>query len=247
MLRVTVEERGERVIFRLEGKLKGPWVTELERCWRSTSGHVTGKTFGADLDGVDFIDDQGKALLKEMAKAGVELIATESMMRSTIQQILAKPCTNSSMENTSGHGSKAEFKRSMEEYKMDETFWTVEFTGAAGVSAGVVIFTKGKIFGGNSGQTFMGTYDGDSNVKGNISVHTFDPGFNGTGTPGDCELEFSGTVEGKTMIATANVVGDPGRKFTARLTKVSDLPEERAEWSAVPRDDINLATSSANS
>ncbi len=87
MLRVTVEERGNQVVFRVEGKLKGPWVTELERCWRSTSGSVTGKTFGVDLDGVDFVDDQGKKLLMEMAKAGIELIATESMMRSTVQQI----------------------------------------------------------------------------------------------------------------------------------------------------------------
>jgi len=99
MLRVTVEERDDDVVFRVEGKLKGPWVIELERCWRSTSGRATGKTFGVNLDGVDFVDDQGKALLAEMAKAGVDLIATESMMRSTVQQIgAANP-----MEDTSEH------------------------------------------------------------------------------------------------------------------------------------------------
>jgi hypothetical protein len=36
------------------------------------------------------------------------------------------------------------------------------------------------------------------------------------------------------MTATANVVGDPGKKLTARLTKISDLPEERSEWVAAP-------------
>ena len=97
MLRATVEERDDRVVFRVEGKLKGPWVIELERCWRSTSGRATGKTFGVNLDGVDFVDDQGKALLTEMASAGVELIANESMMRSIVQQILAAD----SMEDTS--------------------------------------------------------------------------------------------------------------------------------------------------
>jgi len=89
MLRVTVEERGNQVVFRVEGKLKGPWVTELERCWRSTSGRATGKTFGVDLDGVDFVDDQGKALLSEMCRAGVELTATDLMMSATLQQIMA--------------------------------------------------------------------------------------------------------------------------------------------------------------
>ena len=118
---------------------------------------------------------------------------------------------------------------SMEERKMDETFWTVEFNGATGVGAGVVIFTKGKIFGGDSGRTFMGNYEGDFNVKGNIVVHPFVTTFKEMGMHGDYELEFSGTVEGKTMTATASVVGQPGNKLTARLTKVTDLPEVRTE------------------
>jgi anti-anti-sigma regulatory factor len=89
MLRVTVEERGDRVDFKIEGKLRGPWVPELERCWRSTASHTHAKLFSVDLDGVDFIDDQGKALLTKMAAAGVELTATGCGMRSIVQQIAA--------------------------------------------------------------------------------------------------------------------------------------------------------------
>jgi hypothetical protein len=89
MLRVTVEERGDRIIFRVEGKLRGPWVPELERCWRSTASHTHAKFFSVDLDGVDFVNDQGKTLLTEMAAAGVELIATGYGMRSIVQQIAA--------------------------------------------------------------------------------------------------------------------------------------------------------------
>ncbi len=113
MLRVTIEERDDRVVFRVEGKLKGPWVEELEKCWRSTSGHATNKIFCVDLDRVDFIDDQGRALLTEMARTGVELIATEAMMRSTVQQIVAAHGMNS-MESTSEHGSETELSRSIE-------------------------------------------------------------------------------------------------------------------------------------
>jgi len=120
---------------------------------------------------------------------------------------------------------------------MDETFWTVEFEGATGVSAGVMMFTKGKIFGGDSGHTFMGNYDGESKLKGKISIHQFVPGSNAIGMHGDYELDFSGIVEEKTMTATARVVGHPGNKLTARLTKVSDLPEERSEWSPAGRED----------
>jgi ABC-type transporter Mla MlaB component len=116
MLRVTVEERGDQIVFRIEGKLKGPWVIELEKCWRATSGHAIGKTFGVDLDGVDFVDDQGRSLLTEMARSGVELIATESMMLSIVQQIVAAQAGNS-MENTSKHASSAKLNSCVEEHK----------------------------------------------------------------------------------------------------------------------------------
>jgi anti-anti-sigma regulatory factor len=89
MLRITVEERGDRIVFRIEGKLRGPWVPELERCWRSTATHTHAKFFSVDLDHVDFVDDRGKALLTEMNSAGVELIATGCAMRSIVQQIAA--------------------------------------------------------------------------------------------------------------------------------------------------------------
>ena len=102
MLKVTVEERGDRVVFRVEGKLRGPWVIELERCWRSTSSRMKGKSFTVDLDGVSFVDDQGKALLTEMDSAGVELVANVWMMRSTIQQIGAHGVN--SIVNTAWHG-----------------------------------------------------------------------------------------------------------------------------------------------
>lgn len=89
MLRITVEERHTQVVLRVEGKLKGPWVAELERCWRSSTDAAKGKSLGADLDGVDFVDDQGHALLAKMAGAGVDLIATGLMMRSIVQQVVA--------------------------------------------------------------------------------------------------------------------------------------------------------------
>ena len=36
MLRITVEEQENLTTLRLEGKLKGDWVPELERCWMRT-------------------------------------------------------------------------------------------------------------------------------------------------------------------------------------------------------------------
>ena len=75
--------------FGVEGKLRGPWVIELERCWRSTTSRMKGKSFSLDLDGVTFVDELGKVLLRQMGSAGVESIANEWIVCSTVEQIAA--------------------------------------------------------------------------------------------------------------------------------------------------------------
>jgi hypothetical protein len=38
MLKITLQSEAGVLFFQLEGKLAGPWVKELERCWRSAVG-----------------------------------------------------------------------------------------------------------------------------------------------------------------------------------------------------------------
>jgi len=103
-----------------------------------------------------------------------------------------------------------------------EGFWTVQFQGRNGA---VVVLTKGKIFGGDSGHTFTGSYEGDSSIKARVLVQNFVPGVpNVMGRHGNFELEFTGTVSGDTMNATANLVGQPSQTLTARLTRKATLP-----------------------
>jgi hypothetical protein len=89
----------------------------------------------------------------------------------------------------------------------------------------VAVFTKGKIFGGDSGYTYTGSYEGDPNIKAKVSVQNFAPGVpNVMGRSGNFELEFSGTVSGDNMNVTANIVGQPTQKLNARLTRKGNLP-----------------------
>ncbi len=36
MLRITVHNKPQVITFQLEGRLAGPWLRELEECWKST-------------------------------------------------------------------------------------------------------------------------------------------------------------------------------------------------------------------
>ncbi len=89
MLRITVDQHGNPIALKLEGKLKGPWVTELEHCWQSVRHDCDGKRLRVELSNVTFVEEPGKILLTEMVHSGAELVATGPMMKSILEEIAA--------------------------------------------------------------------------------------------------------------------------------------------------------------
>jgi anti-anti-sigma regulatory factor len=63
MLRITANDNPRVLTFRLEGRLEGPWVHELEQCWRSVLDGANKPTVRIDLMDVTYIDAAGKARL----------------------------------------------------------------------------------------------------------------------------------------------------------------------------------------
>ena len=88
MLRITTEEKDQFTSFRLEGKLTGDWVRELERCWIRAKNVTPGRQFRVDLSEVGFVDDMGKALLEHLVAEGAELQADTPLMRSIIAGVV---------------------------------------------------------------------------------------------------------------------------------------------------------------
>lgn len=77
MLRITVQENGSLTRFWLEGKLKGDWVREVERCWSTArNAHPEIQLF-VELSNVTFVDEMGRALLSRMAFQGTKVGGTE--------------------------------------------------------------------------------------------------------------------------------------------------------------------------
>lgn len=66
MLRITVLEDQMTQTIKLEGKIGGPWVEELERTWTSLAPSLGSKKLQLDLRGVAFADDEGRKLLREI-------------------------------------------------------------------------------------------------------------------------------------------------------------------------------------
>ncbi len=86
MLRITLDRPNDGVKLRVEGRLMGPWVQELDRCWREFSPE---QQRGAviDLTGVTFIGEDGRLLLTALWRQGAVLHATDCLTRSIVEEI----------------------------------------------------------------------------------------------------------------------------------------------------------------
>jgi len=90
MLRITTQTQPTTITLVLEGKCRGPWVDELERCWRKMAEIAPGKKLRVNLGNVGFVDERGRELLGEMHAAGVQLVADGLMTASLVEEIVAR-------------------------------------------------------------------------------------------------------------------------------------------------------------
>ena len=87
MLRITINDHAPMTSFVLEGKLVGPWVKELEKCWESASAVDPSTPMLVDLAGVTFVDSDGRALLTRMRRQGVRLLSHGVMIDAIVARI----------------------------------------------------------------------------------------------------------------------------------------------------------------
>ena len=87
MLRITITTRPEGVTVALEGRLAGPWVDELARCWKALAATEDAGSVSVQLDTVTFIDAAGKELLRTMHEEGAALAASGCMTRAILEEI----------------------------------------------------------------------------------------------------------------------------------------------------------------
>jgi hypothetical protein len=90
MLRITIEKRSKDSAFKLEGRLAGPWVDELERAWSAVTAEQPSTGITVELCDVLFIDAEGRRLLERMYEQGVQLKASGCLMNSIIEEIKIK-------------------------------------------------------------------------------------------------------------------------------------------------------------
>jgi len=84
MLKITAGFDGTCSTIELAGSLTGPWVEELEKCWREIPA---GRSPRVLLASVTYIDEAGKELLGRIHAAGGELKANGCLTKCIVQEI----------------------------------------------------------------------------------------------------------------------------------------------------------------
>ena len=64
MLRITVEENSNAIVIKLEGRIAGPWATELGRLWEEKAPALAQKQMSLDLRETTYADAGGIKVLR---------------------------------------------------------------------------------------------------------------------------------------------------------------------------------------
>ena len=87
MLRITVQNADDELQLKLEGKLSGPWVAELEECWRAAATKLGSRRLSVDLTSVTCVDAAGKYLLALMCKSGARFLTAGPVLPQLVREI----------------------------------------------------------------------------------------------------------------------------------------------------------------
>ena len=98
MLRITLEEKPDAVVLKLEGRLAGPWAAELGRLWQEKAPSVAQKKLSLDLRETTFADAGGLRILKTIYSQTRAAILTGTPWTQYLAEEVAN--TNSSPQST---------------------------------------------------------------------------------------------------------------------------------------------------
>jgi len=94
VLKITMTETPAERRWVVQGRLVGPWVSELRTTWKRTHRSRDKRICVIDLNDVTFIDQGGERLLRAMSKKGAQLIAEGVYIKHVIEQV-KNSCTPS--------------------------------------------------------------------------------------------------------------------------------------------------------
>ncbi len=91
MLKISIEDDASSAVLKVEGRLVGPWATELARVWRAFKPTLGTRVLRLDIRGVTFFDEKGKQILREVFReTGAEILSNTPLTNHFAEQTRQK-------------------------------------------------------------------------------------------------------------------------------------------------------------
>jgi hypothetical protein len=75
-MKISMNDDAMVATLKVEGRVVGPWATELERTWHDLWTSTQRKRLQLDIRGVTFADQKGSQILREIVRVtGAEIVA----------------------------------------------------------------------------------------------------------------------------------------------------------------------------
>lgn|SRR5487761_376225 len=87
MMKITIATTRGATTLKVEGRLAGPWVLELEQIWRATVTDPACESIVVDLCGVTFIDTKARELLTRVYCHGARFKTAGFLVKSIMEEI----------------------------------------------------------------------------------------------------------------------------------------------------------------
>jgi hypothetical protein len=90
MLKISILDTPSKRQLLIEGKLVGPWATELARVWRQATADLNGRALIIDVKGLTTITEDGENVLLELMKEGASFRSSGVFTKQILKQMARK-------------------------------------------------------------------------------------------------------------------------------------------------------------
>jgi hypothetical protein len=90
VMRVSINDEATVATLKVEGRVVGPWATELGRTWHGLWASARQKRLRLDIRGVTFADQKGSRILQEIVRTtGAEIVADSPLTQYFASRVTA--------------------------------------------------------------------------------------------------------------------------------------------------------------
>jgi len=111
MLKISILDTPSQRLLVMEGKLIGPWATELASVWRQATAGLNGRALIIDVKGLTAITEDGENVLLDLMKEGASFRSSGVFTKHVLKRLARKLPRDVQSDEQTAHSASARKNR----------------------------------------------------------------------------------------------------------------------------------------